>query len=954
MSSIFRYLFRTTFFIFALFSFVNFADATTYYVDATGGSNTNNGTSEVTAWQTVSKAVGFALMPGDIVLFKKGETFNGTLTMNRSGSAGNLITFGTYGTGANPVINSGASYAVDIQNRSYLRFENLSIQGASTGQALVYGTISDIQFDGVSFTGGAYNVYVLSGTQTGISFNNCTFSNSTTVGLSLSAATVNFSLTNSSFSGGVIGLLVDSSNTSNITVSNTTFSSHSSYGLSSATGSNIITGTFNNLTVSGNSGAGMFFQGSASNLSLTNSTFSSNAGGVKIEPSTSKVVSNLTLSNLNTSSNAGIGISLGGAGSGSGVVASNLTSNSNTPGGGGIKISRTWSNVSVSDSTFRLNGGDGVQLYLDNVAALQSNISFTNVVADNNTSSGFQLLGTTGTGSGVELVNVSADNNYHDGINVKGNWTNVNISGCTANENGVTGLNSDGDGISYHNSTTGSIKYCFISNNMKSAVAHVGDSDLDMSYNIFRHDTTGVLNAVVYLEGTGVYSMYNNTIYSGAQIGSGVELTTPTGPTLTFKNNIIYGFATGFKKTAGTLTEDYNLIYNTGTANYSGLTAGSHSISVDPLFTNAGSNDFTLQSTSPAIDSGVTVSSTYDDALHPNTVFVSSVNTVDQDLRGSGWELGAYIYPVPQAPTIGAPSVLSSSSARFAFTDNSSDETGFKLYSSADSLLSTDSNSNLTYIDGAGLAENSSHSLYYVKAYNSYGSSVASGGSTAVYTLAPTPSSITSTAESGSVVLSAPTFNNDSAGSSGYYFVNNTTGGNSGWIQTPSWSDSGLSCSTPYSYSVKYRNSESVETSSFSTALNTSGCSRHGSISLSSINRQYIQPDVVVTPKTIPANPTTVSDTNGGGLKCNVSSDDLNIFITSKKILKFGSKGEDVKTLQSCLKSYGKDIYPSGIVNGTFGPLTRQAVKNFQTKYSLKSDGIVGPKVKGKILNITN
>jgi parallel beta-helix repeat protein len=342
MSSIFRYLFRTTFFIFALFSFVNFADATTYYVDATGGSNTNNGTSEVTAWQTVSKAVGFALMPGDIVLFKKGETFNGTLTMNRSGSAGNLITFGTYGTGANPVINSGASYAVDIQNRSYLRFENLSIQGASTGQALVYGTISDIQFDGVSFTGGSYNVYVLSGTQTGLSFNNCTFSNSTTVGLSLSAGTVNFSLTNSTFIGGVIGLQIDSSNTNNITVSNTTFSSHSSYGLSSATGSNIITGTFDDLTVSGNSGAGMFFQGSASNMSLTDSTFSSNAGGIKIEPSTSKVVSNLTLSNLNTSSNAGIGISLGGAGSGSGVVGSNITSNSNTPGGGGIRISRTW------------------------------------------------------------------------------------------------------------------------------------------------------------------------------------------------------------------------------------------------------------------------------------------------------------------------------------------------------------------------------------------------------------------------------------------------------------------------------------------------------------------------------------------------------------------------------------------------------------------------------------
>ncbi len=926
------------------FSVAHMASATTYYVDATGGSNTNNGTSEVTAWQTVSKAVGFALLPGDIVLFKKGETFNGTLTMNRSGSAGNLITFGAYGTGANPVINSGASYAVDIQNRSYLRFENLSIQGASTGQALVYGTISNIQFDGVSFTGGTYNIYVLSGTQTGISFNNCTFSNSTTVGVSLSAATVNFSLTNSSFSGGVVGLQIDSSSTSNITVSNTTFSSHSSYGLSSATGSNIITGTFDNLTVSGNGGAGMFFQGSSSNLSLTNSTFSTNAGGIKIEPSTSKVVSSLTLSNLNTSSNAGIGISLGGSGSGSGVVASNLTSNSNTPGGGGIRIARTWSNVSVSDSTFRLNGGDGVQLYLDNVAALQSNISFTNVVADDNTSSGFQLLGTTGTGSGVELVNVSADNNYHDGINVKGNWTNVNVSGCTANENGVTGLNSDGDGISYHNSTTGSIKYCFISNNMKSAVAHVGDSDLDMSYNIFRHDTTGVLNAVVYLEGTGVFNMYNNTIYSGAQIGSGVELTTPTGPTLVFQNNIIYGFATGFKKTAGTLTEDYNLIYNTSTANYSGLTAGAHSISVDPLFTNAGSNDFTLQAGSPAIDVGVTVNSTYDDALHPNTVFVSSMNTVDQDLRGAGWELGAYIYPVPQAPTMGAVDVLSDSSLKFNFTDNASDETGFKLYSNTDTLATTDATTNLSSLNTTSLASNTGFSGYYVKAYNSYGNSVASSGNAVAYTLAPTPTSLISTLSSDNILLSVTEFANDDSSSSGYYFENTTNSTNSGWIQTPSWTSSSLACGTPYGYSVKYRNQEGTETSVYTSTLNTSGCSRYGSYS--PVVASYVPPKTVLI---VDSSVGSVKTNGGGKIACNIPNADLNKFISNKKILKFGSRGEDVKILQSCLSSYGVEIYPAGIINGTFGPKTRQAVKNFQNKYSLKSDGIVGPKFKTQI-----
>lgn len=51
------------------------------------------------------------------------------------------------------------------------------------------------------------------------------------------------------------------------------------------------------------------------------------------------------------------------------------------------------------------------------------------------------------------------------------------------------------------------------------------------------------------------------------------------------------------------------------------------------------------------------------------------------------------------------------------------------------------------------------------------------------------------------------------------------------------------------------------------------------------------------------------------------------------KILKRGSKGDDVKRLQEALK-----LYPDGI----FGKLTEEAVKQFQTKYGLTPDGIVG------------
>ncbi|HEX6648575.1 MAG TPA: peptidoglycan-binding protein [Pyrinomonadaceae bacterium] len=57
-------------------------------------------------------------------------------------------------------------------------------------------------------------------------------------------------------------------------------------------------------------------------------------------------------------------------------------------------------------------------------------------------------------------------------------------------------------------------------------------------------------------------------------------------------------------------------------------------------------------------------------------------------------------------------------------------------------------------------------------------------------------------------------------------------------------------------------------------------------------------------------------------------------------VLKIGSSGPDVLTLQSTLKQLGFD--PNG-VDGTFGPGTEAAVIAFQTSKGLTADGIVGP-----------
>ncbi len=58
-------------------------------------------------------------------------------------------------------------------------------------------------------------------------------------------------------------------------------------------------------------------------------------------------------------------------------------------------------------------------------------------------------------------------------------------------------------------------------------------------------------------------------------------------------------------------------------------------------------------------------------------------------------------------------------------------------------------------------------------------------------------------------------------------------------------------------------------------------------------------------------------------------------------VLKEGSRGSDVKTVQDKLRRWG---YYTGSVDGIYGSKTKEAVKYFQRKNGLTADGIVGKK----------
>ncbi|MEO0732991.1 MAG: hypothetical protein AAFZ52_09160, partial [Bacteroidota bacterium] len=72
--------------------------ATDYYLDATNGSNANDGLSPATAWKDVFKIRTVAQQGGDRFLFKRGERWDDArVYVTASGTAGDPITYGAFG-----------------------------------------------------------------------------------------------------------------------------------------------------------------------------------------------------------------------------------------------------------------------------------------------------------------------------------------------------------------------------------------------------------------------------------------------------------------------------------------------------------------------------------------------------------------------------------------------------------------------------------------------------------------------------------------------------------------------------------------------------------------------------------------------------------------------------------------------------------------------------------------
>lgn len=89
--------------------------AAIFYVDAAAGDDGKDGLSEANAWQTIGKVNAQTWVPGDQVLFKRGQTWaNTTLTPANGGTLASPLSFGAYGAGARPALTHATSIAMSV------------------------------------------------------------------------------------------------------------------------------------------------------------------------------------------------------------------------------------------------------------------------------------------------------------------------------------------------------------------------------------------------------------------------------------------------------------------------------------------------------------------------------------------------------------------------------------------------------------------------------------------------------------------------------------------------------------------------------------------------------------------------------------------------------------------------------------------------------------------------
>ena len=128
----------------------------TYYVSSSSGSDANPGT-QTAPWQTLAKVANSASLfkPGDSILLKRGDTWREAFNIqNQAGASGAPITYGAYGSGALPTVDSqqARTFGVYVNHVSHIVVRDIHTINATADGFYIgagSGNVSNVVVQGV-------------------------------------------------------------------------------------------------------------------------------------------------------------------------------------------------------------------------------------------------------------------------------------------------------------------------------------------------------------------------------------------------------------------------------------------------------------------------------------------------------------------------------------------------------------------------------------------------------------------------------------------------------------------------------------------------------------------------------------------------------------------------------------------------------------------------------------
>ncbi|MES2225585.1 MAG: Ig-like domain-containing protein [Patescibacteria group bacterium] len=517
--------------------------AATYYVDSVSGSDSNAGTSTGTPWQTVAKVNSSTFSPGDSVLFMAGDLWRERLSFPSSGTSGNPITIGKYGTGTNPIF-SGADVLPNA---------NFTVYDASSSTYQIGGTVEG---NGVAaMWENGVELKLATSLAAATSTPGSMYYNIATHVFYLHSAQANPNpITN--------GLVYEATKRGNVAIDNTN--------------------------------SWLIWQDLEIDKGFTNLSAHLITGANNI------------VRRVNYYDNANHSLSFYGSNN-------------------------------LGEDLYAQNNFGGAFLFY-------SPTSFGNT---------FQRVSVvnpvSGYGPGLQTHGGAHDNIVQD--------SKFYASATPSSQIGAIGLSADAGTslIARRNYIYGKWSFAFATNSGAGI-------NSEFSNNVIDGSQFGILAINLASTGATGVKVYNNTYYTS---GTQPFISAIASTSVDVENNLVYMPGSGFYVNSflAPITANYNLWYGSSRttpfaletgqktfAQWQALGRDANGKNVNPLLVNVGAGNFSLSSSSPAIDMGANLGTAYQLGLSASSTWPSGVMTVNQNTNGIGWDIGAYVYGVPALP----------------------------------------------------------------------------------------------------------------------------------------------------------------------------------------------------------------------------------------------------------------------------------------------------------------